>query len=273
MTTELDLKLEPQSLTRFQRRPRPATGMSLLELLLVMAVLSTVVAIAWPALRRPLNRSHVQSAAQQLQRDLLAARRAAMESGQVHWFQYQPDSGRYYCGVHRQFDSQGSPAAEDIELTQPSESENSFQQLDRYAELPVGTSFLAPESSSRQRELRRTDSGARTRDDSTSSGSRGSDRIASDPMDSSAVGGWSRPLRFYPSGRMESGQLSLSGEDGYDIQVEIQGLAGRVRIHPPERNDDEQSDESGGEEDTDTERRSPSTPRNAAGSGRSRSAP
>ncbi len=63
-------------------------GMSLMELLLVLALLSTVVAISWPALRRPLNRSQAQAAAQQVQRDLMKARRAAMESGQVYLFQY-----------------------------------------------------------------------------------------------------------------------------------------------------------------------------------------
>ncbi len=270
MATELRLKNKPWKLLRNRLRTgRPA--MSLLELLLVMAVLSTVVAISWPALRRPLNRSHVQSAAQQLQRDLLAARRAAMESGQVHLFQYQPETGTYYCGTLRQVDMQGSPPDEVFALTLPEESESLNGQLNEFHELPAATTFIAQFSAENESDASRLRSNSGRNDGTTGSWQQSSDSDVANRNDRSTSGGWTRPMRFYPSGRMESGVLNLTSEDGYDIQVEIQGLAGRVRIHPPQRNDSDLANDPSVEDRPGIDSQSSKSTRDSAGTRRSRS--
>lgn len=223
-------------------------GLSLMELLLVLAVLSAVVAISWPALRRPLNRSHVQSAAQQLQRVLLMARRAAMESGQIQRFQYQPESGIYYWGPQRQF------GAVDLTLLgQPPEVDSAgigadeAEPLGVFGELPTGAMFSSTASpsatatsSTRQATRGRNspDSSGKGREASDSADDdggvpRGQKAWASGESESSAA--WTRPLKFYPSGRMESAQIELISEDGYKIVIAVEGLAGRVKIGPPQR--------------------------------------
>jgi hypothetical protein len=230
-----------------------------MELLLVLALLSTVVAISWPALRRPLNRSQAQSAAQQVQRDLMQARRAAMESGRVFLFQYLPESTVYYCGTERQRDGGDAPVAwtDPDEMAADGESADGDWQI--YGELPVGSSFslagdsfvdpstridASRERSDRSRDDRSTAATGDAQDRRQRSSSDGPNQSRNRPESSGGTSSrWTRPWRFYPSGRMESGQLTVSSDDGYDIVVEVQGLAGRVKIHPPERRSDSDSED------------------------------
>jgi hypothetical protein len=62
---------------------------------------------------------------------------------------------------------------------------------------------------------------------------------------------------------MESGQISLASQDGYHILVEIQGLAGRVKVHPLQRIAAVAADAGAGDRDVSQESRgsksSPST--------------
>ena len=69
-----------------------------MELFLVIAILSVLTMVSWPMLRRPLNKSIVQDAAQQLQRDLSSTRMQAVESGRNLIFQFRPGSATYYLG-------------------------------------------------------------------------------------------------------------------------------------------------------------------------------
>ncbi len=70
-------------------------GFTLLELMIVLAILSVLIAVAWPSLRSPVMRSAVQQAARQLVKDLARARMAAIDSGQVMRFRFEPGGNRY----------------------------------------------------------------------------------------------------------------------------------------------------------------------------------
>ena len=70
-------------------------GFTLLELMIVLAILAMLIAVAWPSLRRPLMRSAAQQAARQLVRDLARARMAAIDSGQIVALRFEPGGPRY----------------------------------------------------------------------------------------------------------------------------------------------------------------------------------
>jgi Tfp pilus assembly protein FimT len=207
-------------------RRRAVSGMSLLELLLVVGLLATVAAISWPALRRPMNRSFVQTAAQDLQRDLLAARFEAMDRGSVRVFQFQPGTTQYWIGEKIQDD----PREEETSLDTQTSSTDSISRATDDTEstvqnLPDGTYFQSPE-------MPRT-KGADAANDLPS---------AKTTESASQEGRWSKPVRFYPSGRMDSAKLVIESDDGYVITIDIQGLAGRIRLADLQRISSEETD-------------------------------
>ncbi len=187
--------------------------MSLLELLLVVGLLATLVAISWPALRRPMNRSFVQSAAQDLQRDLLAARFEAMDQGVVRVFQFQSGTTQYWIGETIQDDLRDETFA-GTQKSKIDEHSTTTTDIEAVAQnLPEGTIF--------QSQVERLKEG---RDSSDIFDSDDSTKAAS--LESR----WSKPVRFYPSGRMDSAKLVIESDDGYVITIDVQGLAGRIRL-------------------------------------------
>ncbi len=227
-----------------RRMCRRSRGLSLLELLLVLAVLSTVFAISWPALRRPLNRSYIQGAAQQLQRDLQNGRLTAMETGQRQVFQFRSETMSYRIGGEvvqhdLPFQRRGSDEtrSNESDLIVSTGSEEEQSSCER--ELPIGTRFGSHgQKASTSANLRRTAATdeSKPRRSYERSSQRTDGRPAADRGTRSETPSvikpddWSAPIRFYPSGRMESAKLMLQSDDGYRITVQIQGLAGRVKI-------------------------------------------
>lgn len=72
-----------QTLGIFHSHKHPTAGFTLVELLLVLAVLSGVGLFAFPSLQRMLERGHAELARDQLLSDLHSARLRALQSGQA----------------------------------------------------------------------------------------------------------------------------------------------------------------------------------------------
>lgn len=84
-----------------RRRRGQAAAFSLLELLVVLALLGGLMALAWPALRRPLQSSGAQRAAASLQEWLAETRHRASLSGQFRLVRFQQGSGEVFAGPWR----------------------------------------------------------------------------------------------------------------------------------------------------------------------------
>jgi len=79
--------------TSAAERDRPA--FTLLELLLVLAMLASLLAIAWPRMNRMIGRVSRGAAAQRLMQDLLDARESAIRSGEPYVLLIEPGTGHY----------------------------------------------------------------------------------------------------------------------------------------------------------------------------------
>jgi type II secretion system protein H len=100
-------------------------GYTLLELIIVLAILGLLMAMAWPSLRRPALRSVVQEAARQVVRDVARARAAAIESGRILAWRWELGGQRYVvelaADARQRTDFDEPPAAAPEVADQPSE--------------------------------------------------------------------------------------------------------------------------------------------------------
>lgn len=235
-----------------QRYPRaghlPRAGVSLLELMLVVALLSVVVAISYPSFRGTLTRNELTNAGRQLQQELQRARLASMESGEMWIFAPTLESDEFYLGPLADFPANdplggldSNPLRNDpVDLPNSPYSVNTSESSDAYLkregeqQLPSGFRFVSaadqpPDWDTNRRAA--TDAAA-GRSAGRESGISGSDTTA-EPL-------WQNNRQppvvlFYPNGRMKSLELSLANSDGFRITIEIQGLSGRIKLSPVTR--------------------------------------
>ena len=98
--------------TRPTRRP---CGYTLVEMLIVCAVLAALAGLSWPALRGTLAKARLQQAADDLQTTLRKTRTRAISGGEPIALQYEPGGRRYRVGewdvLLAPFDEESLPAA------------------------------------------------------------------------------------------------------------------------------------------------------------------
>lgn len=255
---------------RNRRRPRHSTiGYTLLELMIVLAIMGVLAAVSMPALMRPWSRSHVQQAAQQLSRALLKARLDAIQYGRAYQFRWRERTGEYEIFAWQdasQRDPQSLEGESLVPRTAPprlgATEPLTHRVRDRSDDRDVaGDRDVADERST----IRRAQSAQRrvsgrlangvvfvpdslpTASQQTVSQQLGRPTSAPNrdpltPMDQSlppARGGlqqpaphrpWTEPIWFFPDGRASTAELLLQDEDGYTIRLALRGMTGTVRV-------------------------------------------
>ncbi len=212
------------------------SGFTLLELIIVLVIVVTLLAVAWPNLRRPLGRGLLREAGQQLARDLAQARLLAIESGQTLALRFEP-GGSAYCiqpadaavadetsAALGSVESDADPYAAWTDMEQqPSEPEQVEDQL------PHEVVFVDPldEQSADEAWLPGLEDEFRET------------AAVSDPLidaeASQETKDWSPPVLFYPTGRAENAEWTLRSSDGYLLRVTLRGLTGAVTLAKPVR--------------------------------------
>ena len=189
---------------RAVRQSSRSRGYTLLEMLVVLAVLASLTAMSWPAVRTMLAKSALRSAAKQLRAALVEARLDAVESGAVWQFRYRPGTGRFETSATAVLDEESPAAIGDSPSGRPGKS--------RAREDVLAGDVRFRESA-----------GPARRPGSTAA------------PETPAGAGWSEPILFFPNGRTSNVRLRLEGERGYTIQVTLRGLTGTTAIGPPEQ--------------------------------------
>ena len=171
---------------------------TLLELLIVLAVLAGMAALSWPAVSGLLAKSEIRSAAKQVRAALTRARLDAMESGTVHQFRYQAGTGRFEIAAVT------GPANEGPEsgLSGPVDREASENAENT---LPSGVCFESP-------------------------GGYEDGLGFAKPAVLPGEERWSAPLLFFPNGRTSSAKLRLRGRRDYSLQLSLRGVTGTVTL-------------------------------------------
>jgi len=173
--------------------PTRRRGYTLLEMLVVVAILAILVTLALPAMHRWLGRSELQSAAKQLAGELARARLEAIESGRPQKFRFQPGARRFeIVPKPAPIGEIGLPFSGGVTAVSPPIS----------AQL---VSFVAQEKAE----------------------SLSPDMALFSDFDSAE---WSAPIVFYPNGRTSRAEIRLKGDRGRFIDVTLRGWTGEVKI-------------------------------------------
>ncbi len=198
---------------------RDRRAFTLLELLLVLALLAMMAAFSWPALRGSMGGQNLRSAGDQVRTSWLRARTKAITSGEAMSFRYQPGTGRYR--IEQRTEQQILLAAFSASLGgagQPGGGGSSAAAVPSAAPLPPVEDEL-PE-------------GVSFGDSEVMADSRATRLAAEDRVRSMGDGSWSEAVLFYPDGTATAARVVLVGARGRAIAIELRSLTGDVRVGP-----------------------------------------
>jgi prepilin-type N-terminal cleavage/methylation domain-containing protein len=182
-------------------------GYTLMELLLVMAIIVALAAVSAPAFTGTLRRMSLSSAADTVRAELTRAHVMAMRTGRIHAFQYEIGGGKYkiepWIGGD---DALESPDGE--QGAQPAPAATTHAE-DSEPTLPDGTKFSTGDAAYSSR----------------------SQRVEEEVMGtSSSAANWSRPILFYPDGSAGDAFIVVGNEYNAGIRVDLRGITASVRV-------------------------------------------
>jgi prepilin-type N-terminal cleavage/methylation domain-containing protein len=194
-------------------------GYSLIELLLVLAVLVMVAAMATPAVLTVLEGTKLRKAGDQMRTEWARSRNLAMKTGRLHMFRYKLGADEYEIRpwyaeddalessslVSPMDSTTAGGAALPAGTTQPSATGSLFSQTTK--KLPEGILFAFGEA--------QVDTRAANVDTD----------IAAQGVD-----GWSLPILFYPDGSSSTARLTLVNKRQQYVSLDLRGLTGLSQI-------------------------------------------
>ncbi len=193
-------------------------GFSLIEMMIVLAVMAAMAALTLPAMRAPLDKSRLRAAGRQLQAGLAKSRATAIREGVAVEFVYESGGRRWK--IQRTNASPFAPANDlDSDTAADSEAASFVSQVVREGLLPDGVRLL----SSAENSLRASEEPAITQEFDVN--------VA---LDSSATA-WSDPIPFRPNGRSADASLTVIGSRDFAVTVSIRGLTSAVSYSAPFR--------------------------------------
>jgi prepilin-type N-terminal cleavage/methylation domain-containing protein len=187
-------------------------GFTLIEVLLVMALLVAFAAFSWPAVESSLRSMQLQKTADRLCTAWGNARLSAMTEGAIYVFRFQPGGSSYQVGPWGDADlttpsSQTEPTVAVLAAEAGSETTSPLLSGDRPSgQLPSGIVFGTP--------LYEATPGS-TGSDAELSGSSESDMIL-----------------FYPDGTTSDVTISLQNEQQFAVTIALRGITGASQVGP-----------------------------------------
>lgn len=183
------------------------SGFTLLELLLVLAVLVTVASITWPSMTRYLREQDIREGAEATRTAAASTRIKAIDTGLTYQLRYEPDGRRF---VVIPFDPPETIAASS---TPTDGSLSTFPVLS--GRLAETCSFVLPEEAPPIAEALPSESFS----------------MLPDAAELEATT-WGPPILFYPDGTADDGQLRIINEDELRVDIDVRGLTGTASVGP-----------------------------------------
>ncbi len=207
---------------------RPHYAFTLVEMLVVLAIVGLLIGMSWPSVQKLLSRARVKDAAQQVRTELGEARLRAIESGKPQVFRFQPGTGLFE--IRPKEEETAGPAVLKSALEQMSEENADTEPIsgaeivdaaayEKY--LPDGMQFVGQEVARKP-----------------AAGEEDEEGLAGlSTAEMTEQQNWSQPIVFYPNGRTSNARIRITDAERYAVDVSLRGLTGAVRIGPTSRID------------------------------------
>ncbi len=186
------------------------SGFTLLEILLVLAILVVVAAMTMPALNRIAESQRLTQGAELIRSEWMSAHVRAMRTGQMQMFRYE-QGGTLFRVETWQADEDATDAA--TATGDPNNPQrmtvDSLDPIQKEKVLPDGLIFFGGDAKFENR----------------------SQDVEQEAMGS---GAWSRPIIFYPDGSTSTAYIIVANERKQSIRVELRGLTGSVTVRERE---------------------------------------
>jgi prepilin-type N-terminal cleavage/methylation domain-containing protein len=189
-----------------RQRRSPRRAFTLLEVMLVLALIAIISAFVFMSLKQPLARQRLRSAVDEVRSDWCVARVDAMQSGHTYAFRYQVRGNRFHVGPQDNPPEGDAPPASPQQASSGNASSDGPLPPCRDGKLPAGVRFLAKES------------------DRSSLGDE-PDTSSADPG-----GRWSEPIYFYADGTTSDAQLTVASDKHSAVQLQLRGITGTATV-------------------------------------------
>ena len=173
---------------------------TLMEMLLVLAIMVIVASMTLPALRGPMENQRLRKAGDLIRAEWAKARVRAMKTGRIHVFRYQTDGESY--GVEPWY------AADDDQTSTNDSNRQSggVAALQETLPLPDNISFAGGDTTSDSRSLH------------------------IEQNMGGAGGAAARPILFYPDGTSSTARVLLTNRRQTFVMVNLRGLTGIAQV-------------------------------------------
>jgi len=176
-------------------RPGQRHGYTLLEMLIVLAILAVLASASYPALRGSLEKRRLHEGAKQVRIELARARVAAIESGSPRQFRFQEGGSGFEL-------SRCMPADDSTQWVW--DEEQSAAMIEEFT-LPEGITF-APLESPEEAPAAPIQDGAPVAEQ------------------------WSPPVLFFPNGRSTNVRIRLQASRGWFVDLTLRGITGTAKV-------------------------------------------
>ncbi len=186
------------------RRHQPRFALTLMELLLVLAILVIVLGIAAPTLFRAFETQRLQKSADLVRTELLRARNRAIRSGEDYVFYFGPRTGNFGSAPYSSTFSGGVTQGQMTEGMRTSK----FEFGDGL--LPEKVLFVSGQVDLDSRDMAMLEE--------------------SGDMTGNVGVGNSEQIIFYPDGSCQDGKVIITLNEELYMQIGIRGLTGTVKV-------------------------------------------
>ena len=188
-------------------------GFTLMEVLLVLAIVAITAALAWPVLEKPLANRRLHSAADEVRTEWCQARIEAMRSGQTYAFRYEVGGDRFYSEPESASNgrtSSGASATLNSAIGVQSGASTGAARPSDNKTLPKGIRFLGEKTVQGMTPV--------------------SSSAAQTPSEEQPAEGWSNPIFFYPDGTASDVQLVLVCNRTCALRVLLRGSTATATV-------------------------------------------
>ena len=186
-------------------------GFTLIEIMLVLAIIVVIAAFATPALRSVMQDAALKNAADTVRIHWTKAHVKAMKTGRIQVFRFEMNGTKFTVQPWAAADDE-LEAAPAVQGFGAAEEEVASPKLDESTAvtLPEGTLFVAGAAALEGR----------------------AQSIEKDIKDANKFeADWSQPILFYPDGNSSDAWVIITGErEGVAIRVELRGMTGSATI-------------------------------------------